>query len=67
MSMSINIKSFLFGVGKLLDVGATFNFKHTHQANYEGNVDMVALSQDWNVVGNDIRHAIDTIESERVT
>jgi len=64
--MSINMKSFLFGVGKLLDVGATFNIKHTHQDHDDDNVDIFALSQDWHVVGNDIRHAIDTIESERV-
>ena len=65
MQMPIKMKSFLFGIGRLLDVGATFNSVHASRTDNDANLDALALSQDWNAVGDDIRRSIAIIESER--
>lgn len=59
------MKSFLFGVGRILDVGATLNLVHSTDADDKTDIDALALSQDWHIVGDDIRRSIEVIESER--
>lgn len=65
MRISLKMKSFLFGVGRLLDVGSTFSIVHPAQTDGV-DIDALAISQDWQIVGDDIRHSIETVESERV-
>lgn len=55
--------SFANGAARVLDLGSTLN-----QYNYSASVneaDQVALSSDWNAVGNDLWKALDEFAREK--
>jgi hypothetical protein len=54
--------SFLEGVARILDLGATLNEYNYSQS--DEKADEIALRMDWAMVGSDLHHAIDIFKRQ---
>lgn len=59
--------SFLSGAGRVLDLGSTRNKFSYNQSPSTAIADKRALINDWNMVGQDLRGAINVIKSKEKT
>jgi hypothetical protein len=57
--------SFLVGVGSLLNIAGNY-FEYNHSST-TSQADLRALSSDWAIVGQDIRHAMSEVDKERLS
>ena len=55
------VRSFISGVGRVIDVGGVLTPRIPYQTPYE--VDTLAALSDWTAVGMDIRHAMRSYSS----
>ncbi len=54
--------SFLEGVARLVDFGATLNMYNDSSSPEEADIN--AIRSDWEIVGNDLQHSIDNFKGK---
>jgi hypothetical protein len=51
--------SFLMGIGGVLNIGGRF-----HEYNTSENPDQIAIASDWEMIGQDLRDALESLSPE---